>query len=824
MQWPSRVSLRAARRRDRPAERDAITLAQLSAHWRKARLASSNAVLMIGGVWIGDSALAIARAAVRRPRQPAPRRRPLTAARADGARIASNAWRSRGAACWSRAGKRPGRPTARASRCWRWCGCWATASNRASARSWSEATSLWRWRPRGPSAHAVRVRCSTCSVASAPGSDTTAIEAGMMLEANRLTLEAPSEDELSRVKLELERDLLFDLQTARGRAQALGAAELLAGDWREADRDVDRLRRLRPDDVKAAAARVLRPEQFTAVWMRPGAAPARAGRGRTMNRACSFGPPAVAPPWSRRPCCRFRPPPRSPPRTGFRCPRRARCPTACGSSCSRITGCASCRCPVRVPAGVDAEPETQSGVANLTAQCLLRAARSSRRARTLSRRARAVSAARCRSAASRDVATHERRVRRLTARGGLELMSDMVINPLFPDADVRRLANQNASTGTAAAPEPGVRPRTSSSGARVRGHPHGPDAAATTASLLNAGSASRCGSSIATATGPIAAVLVIAGDVTLERAFGAGRVSGSARWAGAREPPRGAARARARARVRHGIDMPGARDARFASALLVPGRRASGRRGTGHVARGSCSSSSSPAARVAAPMPAEPRAAMALLRDTGVWAMGGAGPRTPRAHWRRACAPAAPLRQLPPGADAGERGAPRGDRRLPAALRDARTAGRRSGSPPTSRAARRLPARMPQQLGPPSSQDMAAALRPAAATIGSGAGRGPAHSLKRTLASLGPAEVLSLDAVGERGFARTACRPRPTPRRCGARQAAGSGRRSRRTAALAKLRSIQGSVIDAELHAALSGRRARPGRVRQIRKDPDRIV
>ena len=61
----------------------------------------------------------------------------------------------------------------------------------------------------------------------------------------------------------------FALQTARQRAQALGEAELLAGDATVAARRYAALARLTPADVRRAAERVMTDAGRATVWLVP---------------------------------------------------------------------------------------------------------------------------------------------------------------------------------------------------------------------------------------------------------------------------------------------------------------------------------------------------------------------------------------------------------------------------------------------------------------------------------------------------------------------------------------------------------------------------
>ena len=73
-------------------------------------------------------------------------------------------------------------------------------------------------------------------------------------------------EELDRARRQLELAILLGRQSARDRGQALGTAQMIAGDWHDADRQLERLRALTPADVQQAAARTLAAARRTVVW------------------------------------------------------------------------------------------------------------------------------------------------------------------------------------------------------------------------------------------------------------------------------------------------------------------------------------------------------------------------------------------------------------------------------------------------------------------------------------------------------------------------------------------------------------------------------
>jgi zinc protease len=99
--------------------------------------------------------------------------------------------------------------------------------------------------------------------------DSSGVLAVMEQQGQRLCTEPASADEPS-LKNEIELQEMGERQTARGRAFSLGSAWAVRGDWRAADLDLVRLHRLTAADVQAVADRVMRIENWGAVWVLPG--------------------------------------------------------------------------------------------------------------------------------------------------------------------------------------------------------------------------------------------------------------------------------------------------------------------------------------------------------------------------------------------------------------------------------------------------------------------------------------------------------------------------------------------------------------------------
>ena len=107
-----------------------------------------------------------------------------------------------------------------------------------------------------------------------PGADSASVERALVEEVEKLAREPVSEEELDRVRHQEELGTLFAWQTARGRAEALGSAQLVEGDWHAAAVRLARLQQLTPADLQRAAARVLGAAGRNVLWIAPRQAPA----------------------------------------------------------------------------------------------------------------------------------------------------------------------------------------------------------------------------------------------------------------------------------------------------------------------------------------------------------------------------------------------------------------------------------------------------------------------------------------------------------------------------------------------------------------------
>lgn len=114
-------------------------------------------------------------------------------------------------------------------------------------------------------------------IAVRPDADSAKVEQRLVGEVEKLGEELVTATELDQARRQAMVGQLGDWQTTRGLAQSLGGAQLLDGDWRAAERRLERLRELTPEDLRKAAARSLVAACRTLVWMRPSAVSAPEG-------------------------------------------------------------------------------------------------------------------------------------------------------------------------------------------------------------------------------------------------------------------------------------------------------------------------------------------------------------------------------------------------------------------------------------------------------------------------------------------------------------------------------------------------------------------
>ena len=253
-----------------PAAGDALTPADVEA-WRKARYGAANAVLTLTGAFDRDRTLAEIRTRFEgKPKgtpasvaaAPAPRAGGRANERfggqsgAGGIRLCLVGWRGPGA----------GDPDAPALELLATClgGGSEARIPAALVHDWNLAVAAQA----GFSAQREGSLLWTLAVVQ-PGADSAAVERTLLEAARGVSQRAPEAFEVERARRELEASVWFGLQTARQRGQALGEAELLAGDAAAAARRLEALDKVSPADLKRVAARVMTDAGRATVWMLP---------------------------------------------------------------------------------------------------------------------------------------------------------------------------------------------------------------------------------------------------------------------------------------------------------------------------------------------------------------------------------------------------------------------------------------------------------------------------------------------------------------------------------------------------------------------------
>lgn len=88
-------------------------------------------------------------------------------------------------------------------------------------------------------------------------------------EINLLKYQPVSEDELQRVKVNLESDSLYTKETMQGQAQKLGFFEVETDDFRYEQEYLEKVSRVTPDDIMLAAQKYFTDENLTAGFLLP---------------------------------------------------------------------------------------------------------------------------------------------------------------------------------------------------------------------------------------------------------------------------------------------------------------------------------------------------------------------------------------------------------------------------------------------------------------------------------------------------------------------------------------------------------------------------
>ncbi len=93
--------------------------------------------------------------------------------------------------------------------------------------------------------------------------------AEIIKEISRFKYEPVDNDELSRVKVNIETDAIYTKQTMQGQAQKLGFYEVKTGDFRYEDEYLDRVNRTSRDDVILVARKYFNDDNLTAGFLFP---------------------------------------------------------------------------------------------------------------------------------------------------------------------------------------------------------------------------------------------------------------------------------------------------------------------------------------------------------------------------------------------------------------------------------------------------------------------------------------------------------------------------------------------------------------------------
>jgi zinc protease len=103
----------------------------------------------------------------------------------------------------------------------------------------------------------------------APGVKAESAERALYQEIAKVASRGIAADELRRAQRLLRSSVLHELATHNGVAHALGQAEALLGDWREAGRALEQYAAVQPKDVRRAAATWLDPGKRCVVTLEP---------------------------------------------------------------------------------------------------------------------------------------------------------------------------------------------------------------------------------------------------------------------------------------------------------------------------------------------------------------------------------------------------------------------------------------------------------------------------------------------------------------------------------------------------------------------------
>jgi len=106
-----------------------------------------------------------------------------------------------------------------------------------------------------------------CVAAPRPGTDTTGVEQAVIERMEAVATEELSVQEIERAKKRMEAALTFAMQSPRGRAEQIGAAQMLVGDYHLASQRIDKLRAVSAEDLRRTAQKYLTADHRNVVWL-----------------------------------------------------------------------------------------------------------------------------------------------------------------------------------------------------------------------------------------------------------------------------------------------------------------------------------------------------------------------------------------------------------------------------------------------------------------------------------------------------------------------------------------------------------------------------
>jgi zinc protease len=94
-------------------------------------------------------------------------------------------------------------------------------------------------------------------------------EKALVEEIEKLQNQPVTAEELDKAKNQLIASQVFERQTVNNKGEALGHAEVLLGDWRLANQQIEMYQKVSAADVQAVARKYFRPENRSVVYMLP---------------------------------------------------------------------------------------------------------------------------------------------------------------------------------------------------------------------------------------------------------------------------------------------------------------------------------------------------------------------------------------------------------------------------------------------------------------------------------------------------------------------------------------------------------------------------